>query len=147
MDGLETLRALGYAEQLKPLVPGSQAGVYWVVCGPYVKIGFAAVVSQRLASLAIGNPFPLHLMLVVPGGKREERKLHERFEAHRHRGEWFHLGPELCSYMVYLDRTQKAEALEGPTGVHLHEQARAYRVEAMEAEMNYNAFRECADGH
>jgi hypothetical protein len=38
----------------------------------------------------------------MPGGRRAERELHRRFEAHRLRGEWFAPVPELLAFVETL---------------------------------------------
>jgi hypothetical protein len=56
--------------------------------GP-IKIGIAGDVAARMAQLQTGSPFELYLMGYVPGGKKLERELHQKY-AHLHlRGEWF----------------------------------------------------------
>lgn len=76
--------------------------VYLIGCGDYVKIGRASGadreaaakrVAGRLMSFRVGNPYPLLLVAYawVDDVVREERELHEKYEASRHRGEWFKL--------------------------------------------------------
>lgn len=54
-----------------------------------VKIGHAKDVAERLDSLRTACPVELRVIRVFEGGPREERLLHRRFAAHRHRREWF----------------------------------------------------------
>lgn len=56
-----------------------------------VKIGYSLNPKARLVDLQMGAPVELTLLKSTPGGAAEERSLHERFSAHRTRGEWFKL--------------------------------------------------------
>ena len=67
--------------------------------GP-VKIGYAADVWGRLASLQTGSPVPLCVVATVPGGRALEARLHEQFAQLRSHGEWFHAAPELLEYIA-----------------------------------------------
>lgn len=59
---------------------------------PLVKIGYTSgAPAKRLASLQTGQPMPLSLLWSIPVDIESE--LHERFAAHRVRGEWFDLTP------------------------------------------------------
>jgi hypothetical protein len=66
------------------IVPGPQF--------PYVKIGYAQDVWQRLMELQCGNPFELRVLSFLPGGQEVEGSIHVALAAHRVRGEWFDLG-------------------------------------------------------
>lgn len=79
--------------------------VYFVRCGPYVKIGHGADPTRRLRDFEAGNPYPLRLIGMFPGGKLEERQLHEAFERLRHATageEWFKLGASLLDEIKRL---------------------------------------------
>ncbi len=56
--------------------------------GP-VKIGVSKDVQRRLRALQSGHPYTLSILATVEGGYAAERRYHERFAAHRLRGEWF----------------------------------------------------------
>jgi hypothetical protein len=65
--------------------------VYFVLCGKFVKIGFALDVGKRLAELQTGNPQPLAMIAVIPNcAPSVERMYHQAFAEARVRGEWFH---------------------------------------------------------
>lgn len=55
----------------------------------HVKIGISVDPRKRLSSLRTGSPTGMDLLWTSPGGRMLERYLHERFSAHRIRGEWF----------------------------------------------------------
>lgn len=76
--------------------------VYFVqpAAGGLVKIGVAADVKSRLATLQTGSPVPLRVLAVLPGGgQAAEAELHERFAHLRSHGEWFEPAPELLAYI------------------------------------------------
>lgn len=55
-----------------------------------VKIGWSANPLARQIGLQIGNPNELILLGTMPGGAKEEEKLHRLFSSEHKRGEWFH---------------------------------------------------------
>jgi hypothetical protein len=61
------------------------SGIYFVQCGPYIKIGVGRDVRSRVQALQCASPFDLHT----------------KFAAHRHKGEWFHNVPELRHYILF----------------------------------------------
>lgn len=73
--------------------------VYFAGCGGRVKIGWSSRVGSRLADLQTGNPEPIRLLGVLPGGRLKERQLHEKFADVRLSGEWFTLTPDLIAYI------------------------------------------------
>lgn len=62
----------------------------------FIKIGTAGDPARRLAALQTGNPHPLALIGVLPGGPAEEKRLHRQFGWAQARGEWFRGDPDLC---------------------------------------------------
>jgi hypothetical protein len=68
--------------------------------GP-VKIGTTTGMSvkSRLAGLQTGCPWPLVVIHTEPGGSREERLLHLRFERHRLHGEWFAVEGDVLEWL------------------------------------------------
>lgn len=74
-----------------------QSGVYFIQQGNDgpIKIGYAADVEKRLATLQVGNPTPLNLLGVHKGTMKTEKELHKRFAEHRLSGEWFVPTPEI----------------------------------------------------
>lgn len=79
MNGQEFVYLIGFA-------PGPQI--------PYVKIGYAQDVWQRLGELQCGNPYELRVLSFIPGGQETEGAIHVALAAHRVRGEWFDLGSD-----------------------------------------------------
>jgi len=65
--------------------------VYFVKSGEFVKIGYATDLPTRFSGLKTSTPNEIELMGSCRGTKETERRFHERFASHRHRGEWFRL--------------------------------------------------------
>jgi hypothetical protein len=66
-----------------------------------IKIGYTDKLSaRRMADLQVGCPQELHLLLLVLGGRKTEKKLHHRFARLRRRGEWFWPGRRLLAYIA-----------------------------------------------
>jgi hypothetical protein len=69
--------------------------------GP-IKVGRAARVEYRVATLQAACPYELKLLATMPGGVHEERALHRRFASQRERGEWFKPCREICDLISSL---------------------------------------------
>lgn len=78
--------------------------VYFIRCQDFVKIGYATDVRRRLAAIQISSPYEVTLLAECKGGSRLECELHKRFAAHRVRGEWFHLTPDIQAYIDEVNR-------------------------------------------
>jgi Meiotically up-regulated gene 113 len=65
--------------------------IYFIQSGEHgpIKIGYSNKPARRVPELQTGNPDELLLRHIIPGDLMVERKLHERFEPARIRGEWF----------------------------------------------------------
>lgn len=75
--------------------------VYFIragLAGP-IKIGRSHRPHARLDDLQASSAEQLELLLAIDGGAALERELHERFAAHRLRGEWFAPAPALLHYI------------------------------------------------
>jgi hypothetical protein len=96
-------RAMGFS-------PPETAGVYFVRSGTDgpIKIGKANNVRNRIAGLQTAHPWPLHLLLVLPGSEVEERALHTEFKAARMRGEWFEPHRSLLEFIDAKRRARGA---------------------------------------
>ena len=77
--------------------------------GP-VKIGYATNVLYRVSNLQTGNPERLTLILEarVPDPAALEAELHDRFRAHRIRGEWFRYHQDVAAARAELQRFSPA---------------------------------------
>lgn len=67
-----------------------------------VKIGYARDLRLRLQQARVLSPVPLELLLVVAGGRDEERALHAELADCRVRGEWFCDCPRLQATLKRL---------------------------------------------
>lgn len=80
-------------------VRSARGQIYFVRAGENVKIGFTRNVEQRLAQLQTFFPFPLELLLAMPGSLLTERQLHHRFRFSRVTGEWFRYSTEVQAFV------------------------------------------------
>jgi hypothetical protein len=69
-----------------------------VGCGR-VKIGKADSLKRRQMGLGCSSPFPLNVLLTIPGAEEVEAELHKRFAHLRVHREWFLLQGELLDYI------------------------------------------------
>lgn len=83
-----------------PMAP-SFGWIYFVRAeSGHYKIGYAkADVVKRVTMLQTGHPHPLHVSALIYSSADLERKLHNRFDTHRYRGEWFHPHQSLTEYI------------------------------------------------
>jgi hypothetical protein len=82
-------------------------GVYFIECAGFVKIGVGWSVRLRLMGLQTGSPLTLRPLGFILERDQDaaiafERRLHERFAADRHRGEWFVLTDELRRFIAEI---------------------------------------------
>lgn len=83
---------------------GPLAGVYFIQCESFIKIGVSADVTARLRQLRTSNPHdvvPLGFVhqAIAATAIALEAELHTRFASHRHRGEWFHAHQTILAYV------------------------------------------------
>ena len=88
--------------------------IYFVQRGDgLIKIGFSSDPRTRLQTLT-GEHGVLRSLLLVSGGRAEEREFHDRFSTHRVTGEWFRTHEEVLDFIfiyvhfdeVFLDEIQ-----------------------------------------
>lgn len=81
-----------------------QGDVYFVLAAKseLIKIGYAQDGWKRLGSLQVGSPEELLMLGLIRTylPLELERDLHERFKAHRVRGEWFKVCDEIVDYAI-----------------------------------------------
>lgn len=75
--------------------------VYFMRRETLIKIGYSCNLSQR------ANALGATILATIPGGPSAEARLHERFDALRDHGEWFHPGDELIAYINELRKTKR----------------------------------------
>lgn len=101
----------GKRESATSFVDRTESFVYFVLNEEtsMVKIGWTKCLESRLASLQTGSSSRLTVLATMPGGRRDESRLHKRFAHLRSRGEWFSHEGELAAFIDTL-RTEKAHA-------------------------------------
>ncbi len=71
--------------------------------GP-IKIGVTGHVKSRVSELQTNVAEPVRLLASFPGTRAMERALHDRFHAHRLKGEWFNPATELLAHIAELNK-------------------------------------------
>jgi Meiotically Up-regulated Gene 113 (MUG113) protein len=94
--------------------PFDRSGVYFIQCGPFVKIGQAKSVRSRFRGHQQNIPFQLQLLGVIEPGEGQslrdlERVYHQRFKAFRQVAEWFRLEGELDMFCLRLAKGESVE--------------------------------------
>lgn len=62
--------------------------------GP-IKIGCSFMPEKRLADIAAWSPWPLEIVVTIPGDADLEKNIHECFALHHSHKEWFHAHPDI----------------------------------------------------
>lgn len=86
--------------------------VYFIECpaADLVKIGRTKNLAQRFSDLKTSSPLELRIAGVIPdAGKKEEARLHARYDHLRVRGEWFRRAPELLEFIRNLENGPEVE--------------------------------------
>ena len=75
----------------------------------HIKIGYSDNIRRRLSELQITSPHELTILTICEGGIEVEKELHDKFNDHYVRGEWFNPSEELISYIngfpPYVNKT------------------------------------------
>lgn len=74
-----------------------------------VKIGRTTEMERRLSRLQVASPVELELLLTIPGGRTEEKALHEKHAGDRVRGEWFRISPAVRATIDALRPERRGE--------------------------------------
>lgn len=74
-----------------------------------IKIGISTNPFRRLRDIQACHGRKLELLVVFPGTVFDEVALHERFKAHRLRGEWFNEAPEITSWIAERRRIPRRQ--------------------------------------
>lgn len=70
--------------------------------GHPIKIGCSENIAGRLDSLSYWAPYPMRLLLAVPGGFKDEAAVHAHFASYLIHREWFHNTPEILEFIARL---------------------------------------------
>lgn len=92
--------------------------VYFIESGPYMKIGYSANPIQRNGTVTRNGARPADLPFKaktdlfgwIPGDRKAERRMHERFANVRVAGEWFWSERKQADEIIWAD----------PRGIHIH---------------------------
>lgn len=85
--------------------------VYFLLAGPFIKIGFTRwPVQRRIAQLSTGCPYEICLAAKLCGSPETEREIHKAFANHHVRGEWFHASSEILSFIDSLSQADSKVA-------------------------------------
>jgi hypothetical protein len=92
--------------------------------GGLIKIGWSRSVETRMAAVRA------KVVGAIPGERKVEKALHERFAHLRVRGEWFKPGADLLAYIDYEAQSHKPDAEAVQTGFRIPESwmARLYEL-------------------
>ena len=72
--------------------------VYFALSGTEVKIGISSNPRHRIGGMRSARP-DIKLLADIPGDEKTEAYLHQRFEAFRIAGEWFHFTKEIADFV------------------------------------------------
>lgn len=83
-------------------VPSGQ--IYFLLCRPEgslgrVKIGWTRSLRNRIRAVETSSPYPIELIVSVPGNSNHEKKLHWLFSGLRSHGEWFDAADNLLDFI------------------------------------------------
>jgi hypothetical protein len=81
-----------------------QGFIYFLRCGPFVKIGFTKSLQTRLRTHRTSNPMPITVLHTMPGNRADEANLLLKFAHLKHHGEWFNATPKLLNFIKSLVR-------------------------------------------
>lgn len=105
------------AEETKGLREGwddevfTDAGIYFVRCAQFVKIGCAQHIDKRIREIALSVPFPTECLASIIMPRRfmrtRELELHRKFFRLRVRGEWFRLDEPLTGFIASLPKVRR----------------------------------------
>ncbi len=76
--------------------------VYFFGSGPNIKIGYTTDWRGRLRTLSTAQAHHIAPVVVIPGDRRLEAALHQKFAHLRLHGEWFELGSEIVAYLAEI---------------------------------------------
>ena len=77
--------------------------VYFIKCGPYIKIGVTCDIAIRLTDMQVGCPYDMEVIGTIDGGRCREKEIHGILAKSKHRGEWFHYSRDvevlICGFL------------------------------------------------
>ena len=82
-----------------------QGYIYFLTDGEAIKIGFAKDPVSRLSELQVSHHFELVILATIASPKYREKILHQRFQKHHIRGEWFWIHQDILDLIDDMDET------------------------------------------
>ena len=80
--------------------------VYFVTCGPRLKIGFTTNWPGRYRILKTSCPDPVSVVAVIPAKRKLEQFLHIGLSGSRSNGEWFRIEGDVAALIAAMDAAQ-----------------------------------------
>lgn len=89
--------------------------IYAIRCAEFVKIGYATDPWKRRLQIRLSNPHPCEMLGFTLGDRAQEKALHSKFAAFRHRGEWFRFEGPVAEFAAGLqNRETRYDRRKGP---------------------------------
>jgi len=92
-------KAVGVLRPLPKVAVAKESIVYFLGGAGLVKIGLSTTGMSRIQAIRQMSPVFLTLLATIPGDRRVERGIHQRFAALRTHGEWFKLDAQLAAFI------------------------------------------------
>jgi hypothetical protein len=92
-----------------------QRHLYFIECESLIKIGCSKDVEKRLSDFQKWVPYPLRLLVTMPGTAREEAALHSLFSDEWSHAEWFFGSPRLKLFIADIASGHLPHIPEMPT--------------------------------
>ena len=116
--------------------------IYFILRGDVIKIGISNMPFRRMRQLQTACPELLEMLLVIPGGREDEKYLHDLFAPVCVGGEWFKDCPPLRNYIAgervrveeFLNRPSLIEWLLADAQAELEANTRNKRADDSEGE-------------
>lgn len=83
--------------------------VYFAAACGKIKIGCSVNPEYRMTTIGEWIPFPIKLLVTIPGSFALEAAIHRMFDAEWSHGEWFEESPRL---LAFVERIQKGLPLD-----------------------------------
>ena len=94
---------LSVAPTVRKVWPKIKKGhVYYAEMGDLIKIGFTINLKRRQSTYRTHAAKAVQIIASEPGTMYDEKRMHQRFAAHRVEREWFRRNPELLAHIANL---------------------------------------------
>ena len=79
--------------------------IYFLQAHNRVKIGYTRDFKSRLRGLQTSCPEKLECVLLLPGSREDERRIHSRLSEHRAHGEWFFYSAPVRHFIKWMSES------------------------------------------